>query len=434
MSEYCSNTQMDLDLISFCHVNTNEDGDRFVGIRMENNRPKVCFPIGYQLPDNDKEIRADIIHLVRVLNEFTSKQERLIPKTNSILTENIEFPFNAYRTVIEYYFSNDGKYYSETEQVYATSYTGKKNWPRTIKKHNPLVQQIDGVSSFVFTEFEITRNVSNTSNIISLINRYCVFEAFQKIGWLYTAYKPEQPNWLPNFKSAVSILARRLVNTNNDKTKNLFRAMIDMLSFMEKASDQELFFGTDNFELVWERLIDVAFGVKNKNDYFPTSRWQLLYGTNKSPHALQPDTIMIIGGTCYILDAKCYRYGITGNDDHLPSSASINKQITYGEYIEERKFFKVESIFNAFILPFNKNQNPFGLDSFCLRIGRAIGDWRENLKKPYDSIQGILMDTRHLMYHHSSGCYKEQEELIACINSGFRNGIPVEDGVTVLGY
>lgn len=32
-----------------CHVNTNEDGDRFVGIKADTDDAMVYFPIGYQL-------------------------------------------------------------------------------------------------------------------------------------------------------------------------------------------------------------------------------------------------------------------------------------------------------------------------------------------------------------------------------------------------
>lgn len=48
-----------------CHVNTNEDGDRFVGIKADTDDAMVYFPIGYQLPDEDKAIRNDIRHLYR---------------------------------------------------------------------------------------------------------------------------------------------------------------------------------------------------------------------------------------------------------------------------------------------------------------------------------------------------------------------------------
>ena len=44
------------DITNHCHINSNEDGDRFVGIKADSDNVMVYFPIGYQLPENDSEI------------------------------------------------------------------------------------------------------------------------------------------------------------------------------------------------------------------------------------------------------------------------------------------------------------------------------------------------------------------------------------------
>lgn len=46
---------------------------------------------------------------------------------------------------------------------------------------------------------------------------------------------------------------------------------------------------------------------------------------------------MLYQGNVYVLDAKYYKYGATGKLSDLPESTSINKQITYGEFIAEQK-------------------------------------------------------------------------------------------------
>lgn len=43
---------MEFDLTDHCHVNSNEDGDRFVGIKADSDNAMVYFPIGYQLPES----------------------------------------------------------------------------------------------------------------------------------------------------------------------------------------------------------------------------------------------------------------------------------------------------------------------------------------------------------------------------------------------
>ena len=84
-----------------CHVNSNEDGDRFVGVKADSDKAMVYFPIGYQLPETDQEIRTDIKHLIQVLSEFTSKQDRVLALNKFAAPQTVDFPINAYRSVME---------------------------------------------------------------------------------------------------------------------------------------------------------------------------------------------------------------------------------------------------------------------------------------------------------------------------------------------
>ena len=190
---------------------------------------------------------------------------------------------------------------------------------------------------------------------------------------------PENPGPHPDSKTSIAILNMKLGNTNDDKKRMLFQAMKDMLEYMdEKTSDRQFYFGTDNFDHVWEKLIDRAFGERDKENFFPRSRWLLDYGKYKEKRPLMPDTIMIYNDKYYVLDAKCYKYGWTGIPDHLPDGSSINKQITYGEYLERHKGIENDSLFNAFIMPFNMAKNYFEINDFVGNIGEAVGDWRDN--------------------------------------------------------
>ncbi|MEG0835992.1 MAG: hypothetical protein RR413_11165, partial [Christensenellaceae bacterium] len=49
-------------------------------------------------------------------------------------------------------------------------------------------------------------------------------------------------------------------------------------------------------------------------------------------------------------------------------------------------------------------------------IGEAVGDWRNN-GKHYERIQGIVIDTRYLMYHYSGKPMKEKAALANCIET-----------------
>ena len=124
----------------------------------------------------------------------------------------------------------------------------------------------------------------------------------------------------------------------------------------------------------------------------------MLYGKDHNFKPLEPDTIMIYEDKIYVIDAKYYRYGKTGNPDHLPSTSSINKQITYGEYVKEKKG---KDPFNAFLMPYNMHENPFELNGEFATIGEAISKWKSGNNK-YEHIQGILVDTRFLMHNYEN--------------------------------
>lgn len=291
------NAILEYDIKKHCHINSNEDGDRFVGIKADSQDVMVYFPIGYELPEDDNEIRTDIKHLIQVLSEFTTADDRLLAVNKFEAPQSVNFPINAFKGVIEYYFSIGGSYYVEKEPSYETAATGRQDWARTARKHMPLVQIHNGVSSFVFTEFEVRASKINEKKEITQINRFCVYEAFKRLGWLYVPYMPEEPGPHPDVKTSIAIVQKNFALTNDDRKKSLFRSMIDMLKYIdEQTSDKQFYFGTDDFDRVWEKLIDRAFGEKDKDKYFPRSRWLLDFGKYKEKRPLMPDTIMIYNG------------------------------------------------------------------------------------------------------------------------------------------
>lgn len=414
--------ERDLDIRRRCHVNTNEDGDRFVGVKADSDDAIVYFPLGYQLPETDAEIRTDIKHLFQVLSEFTEKKDRVLAMNKFEAPQTVDFPIHAYLEVINYYLGKGGQYYVETDPTYVTSARGSAHWPKTFRNQTPLVQQKDGVNSLIYTQFTVRSVTPNETKLITQINRYCVYESFEKLGWLYVPYMPPPPGPHPDIKTSIIIINDKLMHTFNDKDKRLFKAMKDMLEYLdEKTSEKQFYFGTDNFEGVWERLIDRVFGEKDKDKYFPRTRWLLDYGKYKEKRPLLPDSIMIYNGKYYVLDAKYYKYGRTGNPDDLPNASSINKQITYGEYLHQTRKIANDSLFNAFIMPYNMADNYFNLEEPIGTIGEAVGDWKSN-KFNYERIQGIVVDTRYLMYVYTGNPIKFKVQLADCIEAVLSKG------------
>ena len=404
-----------------CHVNTNDEGDSFVGVKADTDDAVIYFPIGYQLPANDDDLRQDINNLFGVLAAFM-KEDKVIEESKFAAPRTVDFPMHAYLKIIRQ-FLRTGRYYIETDPQYRTDTKGKASWPKTVREQRALVQKN---GSLVFANMTVRFVTPNANKQITQIHRYCVYEAFEKMGWLYVPFMPEQPGPHPSIKESIYILTKKLAATHNDQEQELFSAMREMLTYIDKSSsEKQYFFGTDFFERVWERMIDKAFGVEDKAEYFPRTRWLLDYGRDKEKTPLIPDTIMVFNGKTYVLDAKLYRYGYSGVADHLPNGPDINKQITYGEYIERTKRIPDEKLYNAFIMPFNKDDNPFWkIDNQgnlvpCIttdigNIGEAVGDWKANMKN-YERVQGIVMDTRFLMYNYISMPDQQKQELALSI-------------------
>ena len=406
-----------------CHVNTNDEGDSFVGVKADTDDAVIYFPIGYQLPDNDDDLRADINNLFYVLASFM-KEDKLIEESKFAAPRTVDFPMHAYLKIIRN-FLRTGRYYIETDPRYKTDTKGNASWPRTVREQRALVQKN---GSLIFTNLTVRSVTPNADKKITQIHRYCVYEAFDKMGWLYVPYMPEKPGPHPDNKEALYILEKKLVSTHNDVEQELFSAMISLIKYVdEKNPDKQYFFGTDYFEKVWERMIDRAFGISEKDQYFPRTRWHMDYGRNKEKRPLQPDSIMLYNDKVYVLDAKLYRYGCSNleNPDLLPNSSDINKQITYGEYIEQKKGVPNEKLYNAFIMPFNSARNFFlrvgdngelipDITGYIGNVGEATGDWKPDPKN-YERVQGIVIDTRFLMYNYVSMPDQQKRQLAEAI-------------------
>lgn len=385
-------------LKDYCTVcNWSDDG--FIGIQFQDGLPRISFPRGYTISDDDASIRKDILGLITILRRFSSKREG---QNNADDGENrTAFPILSYLYIIKDFIAHG--YYTENEVDYYLNNRGMINWKRTIQQIQP---RVDG-RNLVYLNF-ITRRSVNRANILTKIHEFCVYDSFSKLGWLYlsTAYLPKKPDLPFNRKMFLSILNDALKNTFNSDKKLLFSSMIEIVNCVEEQAGIENFhFGVSHFEYVWENLIDYVFGEGNKSIYFPHARWHIISGDRSESSALEPDTIMKHNGKIYILDAKYYKFGITGHPVHLPATASIQKQITYGDYIAANRLAERYDIYNAFIMPFAafEGEEPLRFVS----VGTA--DWIEYSPKTenYKYVLGILLDTKHIIQTYSRHNGKE---------------------------
>lgn len=383
-------------LKELCSTSDSEIDD-FVGLRFANSVPKVIFPRGYQLPQDDDEAREDIVNLISTIRKFTSRYEgqKAITEFGEV---DLSFPIYSYQFLIHDFLSHG--YYNETEVQYQKSLKGKTNWKRTIQNEQPHIDN----NNVVYLNFIVKSARTKENSLISKIHEFCIYESFKQIGWLYSSSMPKKPVVKLNKPMFLSILNSEMNSTFDSRKKTMFNCMINVINHADIINEkkQDNSFGVMKFEYLWENLIDYVFGEDNIDNFFPHASWHIINDKNQrvESSALQPDTIMSYDDKIFILDAKYYKYGITHNPMHLPASSSIQKQITYGEYIEQLSVTHQNNIFNAFIMPFNCKVNKCEIYRL-VSIGTA--DWKKyNLNtQNYNYVLGILLDTKHIISTYS---------------------------------
>lgn len=385
--------------------------DKFVGLKYSENKLQIYFPVGYAHSDSadEKQIRKEILNLISVLSSFGEKCEMLKASDLFSKSSDVLFPIHAYLFIISD-FLNHG-YFTQKETVYKKSSSGKINWSRTIKQVRP---QLVNESIFYF-DFITQHTDYNQNELISQIHKYCVWECFSKIGYLFSSFIPQKPAIKFNkilFNSVIKIQAAKTFNENN---LLLFKNMLDVINYLDSSNENKNFiYGTQNFHHIWEALVDSVYGEKDKEKFYPKVYWKLKNGKSYSQdkfNSLRPDTIMITnrgkpGQKIFVIDSKYYRYGATKNPNHLPDSSSVVKQIAYAQYIENpnnkipddvQKNLNPQKIYNAFIMP-SDNQLP-------QNIGYTSADYvfPQTDTEPvssYSKIHGILLDIKQLMFRH----------------------------------
>ena len=102
----------------------------------------------------------------------------------------------------------------------------------------------------------------------------------------------------------------------------------------------------------------------------------------------------------------------------MPETTSIQKQITYATHIKTNianQEENIESLHNAFVLPYNKNNNKFGFKNNLEYIGFSRANWVKS--KSDGVVHAFLIDTKHLVSSWSKGnCREDIDKLIQDID------------------
>lgn len=374
-----------------------------IGLKIKNENVEFIFPQNFYsnggtVNVTEEEIKEDIMLICRYLNKYKEAKH-----VNDFGKEQI--PIESYLWILRNYIING--YYIEKQNENPKGRDGKINWKKTIK-NNELYLDEDNI---VYKQFITNKRKNNINNIITEINKWCVYDAVKKFGWYYNIINIEKPVINIDNETCLRILKEELSKTFLDSKKILLQNMINIFSGLDQNiySTQEFEISTPDFDSIFEKLVDEAFGTEDVNKYLPRAEWIINNRETIQASHLTPDTIMKYGKNIYVIDAKNYTYGYTGIG--LPQTADINKQITYAENIEINFSDDIDNIYNIFILPYccNKEELPIKY------VGFSKSTWKKSGKK-YENVHVVLVDLKKLLNHNLfENKRKNIEKLSNCI-------------------
>lgn len=390
--------------------------NNFVGLKYEKGKVIIFLPIGYnaQIFNTDKELSSEQkVDLLLLLKTVTLAKNINDEKTNfgKNIGNNYEIPYNSFIWIINDYFNNG--LIQDIETKYFQRSHGKINWKKTINSEHYFEE-----NGIIFINPYYNASVP-TNTLITELNIYCIETSFKYIGFLFGKTFIQKSNLTEEFiknnkKYCLDVINKELTKSFNDRKKLL---LINMKRILMLNSDGILdvhrAYGTHRFEYAWEKMVNNTLGSKiDISKFFPNAYWNIQGKIEEDKAKLRPDSILldVRSNKLYILDAKYYKYGITGNISDLPHTNSIQKQITYGEHISNNPQMygiKKNDIYNAFILPFNRQKEPFKCDDNIKYMGFANSAWRNKQDNyNYEKISLLLVDTKYLI-----DCFYQKQKI-----------------------
>lgn len=404
-------------------LNVARKGDEFVGIKFDGDVCNVFFPIGYNLPDenNDDEVKKSFISLVNTLSltKAIDKEKIEFNKTNDSADGNSTY---SYFWLINDYLVNG--LYTDLENKYIQKSNGKINWKKTINLTKPVFSN----NQFIYLNPYYSKSINSTTDIAE-IEKYCLSLCINLFGWYFGNISIEKSKYNKNqTEYMVNTLINEFNKTFIDSKKVKLQHMINILNGIKYDPDNSNIFsyGTDDYDAVWEKLIQSEFGNENVEEFYTTSSWHLFDDKKEikmSP--LRPDVIYhdSINDYWFVLDAKYYGFSMNDNHDFhgLPSTADVEKQITYAQHIEVSKNIDKNRIYNALILPFNSLNNKFSKNSYdkIIYLGYSTSEWIKDVH--YDKVLLILADTTYIIDKWHSDNNEHLSILIDTIKSNYNN-------------
>ncbi len=398
-----------------------ENHREFVGIKIEKDCVKLYVPAVFREHKNFRLTNKDLLKFLSSISLAKTIDYTDI-KTGKNMS-GVIWPIDSYLWIIKDYIEN-GYYYSY-QKVDSKNFSGKINWKKTMRTI-PIYSN----GNIIYDKL-ITSKMIASNDIVSQIYKICLKQAVSRIGWAFNfqlivdAYQQKTKNEM------VYIINKELFSTFDDIKRLRFKHMLRILEGIEKNNALTNYhtYGIDNYYYVFEIMIDMFFkGLKNKEKrkYNPYGEWHILGYEKKRSSSLRPDTVHIKNGNnVIVIDAKMYLFGVTHCVKDLPNTESIQKQLTYGDYLYYTIFKDMDvRIYNVFILPYNKEINTFKndhkikkfFDGNLVYIGYAKSSWREE-QQTYDKIYTFLIDYNFLLNNYTKDLDKYIDKIFEIVQS-----------------
>ncbi len=401
------------------HKVTGKVNDSFIGIKIKNDYIDFYYPESYDLANfqtNMKEFRKDVLAILRTI-EIAKTLSADKSKIESTLSKD-RFALLSYLWIIKDYLNN-GIYVNREKEIKKNQH-GKINWKRTMQ-NQPIISN----GNIIFNDIVVEVR-KNYDNIIVDIHKYCIKKSIDIIGWLFNLNSKtiETKPFNNKIKDQYLYALRSEIDRSFDDYKKLrFNHMLKVIEGLDgKNENDEFVYGVDSYYYIFERMIDSIFGnQKDLKEFNPKASWYLVSDSfKKIPSSeLRPDSIFIDEKTniAYIIDSKYYRFGTTKESSDLPETTSIQKQITYGDYLKKNNI-KIKDIRNAFILPYNMYNNKFNTNDLIHYIGFSIAEWKNNNENKYESIYAFLIDLKYVIKFWNKNNHNEEiDKLIVLIEN-----------------
>ena len=382
-----------------------DKSNSFVGIKIDEGIVKVFVPKVFR---EDEDWKKDIRLFLKSIEIAKTKNTENINK-GSNNTDNV-WPIDSYLWLINDYLEN-GLYYNREKKI-SRSNSGKIEWKRTLQQV-PIYS--DG--NIIYDQL-ITSKMTPANDMITHIYKLCLRQGIDKIGWLFNYNFHIQIDQIVSIKEMIMRVRKELNETFDDIKRICFNHMLNILKTTEGDNmlSSHYSYGITNYYYVFETMVDMLFdGIAGdeKKKYDPNGYWQLNGQSRFLASRLRPDTILKRNDKTYILDAKMYQYGATHDRSKLPETQSLQKQITYGDFVSNN--LKDKNIRNAFILPYNKYLKSFINDPDALKyndsnlvyFGYAYVDWRDDEDfQDYDNIYAFGIDFNYLLNNYKNPDYE----------------------------